>query len=378
MSAASPIPERVFAETVLDFLAPLRAHLDDPACSEILVNGPDEVWIERRGKLARSNARFASAEALEAAVRHVAQYAGKSLGPAHPILEARLPDGSRVEAVLPPASRRGACVAIRRFPKETLTMERLRTLGAISPEACEALRLAVALAQNIVVAGGTGSGKTSMLNALGAYVPEGERVVVIEDASEIQLQLPHVVYLEARPAGPGGQGEVTIRQLLRATLRLRPDRIVLGEIRAGESLDLIQAMTSGHGGCLSTVHATYPADTLRRLETMALMSDVELPLEALRAQVGSAVNLIVQVARMGDGSRKVTHVTQCLGFAPGEGYRLVDLYLFRHRGADPATGKVRGALEPTRNPTPLADALLARGHTLPEGLVPTQAEEQTR
>lgn len=378
MSAAARIPDDAFAESVLGFLAPVRAHLDDATCSEVMINGPEEIWIERHGRIERSEARFASAEALEAAVRNVAQFVGRAVGPTRPILEARLPDGSRVEAILPPASRRGITVAIRRFPTDRLTMDRLLALGALTPAACDLLRLCVTLAKNVIVAGGTGSGKTSLLNALGGFIPEEERVVVIEDSSEVQLQQPHVVYLEARPPGPRGDGEVTIRQLLRATLRLRPDRIVLGEIRGGEALDLVQAMTSGHGGCLATLHATHPHDTLRRLETMALMSDVAMPLGPLRAQVGSAVNVIVQVGRMQDGSRRVTSVAECLGYDETRGYRLGEILAFRHRGRDAASGRVLGALEPTGQPALLAEEAVARGLALPDGVVPPDQADGER
>src|SRR5262249_27898093 len=241
-----------------------------------------------------------------AAIRNVAQFVGKHVDEDRPILEGRLPDGSRIEAVLPPAAPDGPCISIRRFFKETLTVQRLIDFGAMTEDAALALKAFVEGKLNIVVAGGTGSGKTSMLNALSSFIPEGERVVVIEDSRELQLQREHVVMLEARPPDPKGHGAVTIRDLFKATLRLRPDRIVVGEIRSGEALDLIQAMTSGHGGCLSTLHATYPRDTLSRLETMAMMSDVDMPLTALRAQLASAVNFIVQIARLRDGSRKIT------------------------------------------------------------------------
>jgi pilus assembly protein CpaF len=327
------IPREVFAETLLQFFGPVRPYLEDPSVSEVMINGPEQIFIERKGKLERVEAKFSSREALMAALRNAAQYVGKTVDEHRPILEGHLPDGSRIEAVLPPAAPDGPHVAIRRFFKETLTVERLIGFGAMTQDCAVALHAFVASKLNILVAGGTGSGKTSMLNALSSFVPDGERVVVIEDSRELQLQRQHVVQLEARPPDPRGRGAVSVRDLFRATLRMRPDRIVVGEIRGGEALDLIQAMTSGHGGCLSTLHATYPRDTLSRFETMAMMSDLQMPLVALRLQLASAVNLIVQVSRFQDGSRKITHVTEVLGFDPERGeYQVQDIFVRKHHG----------------------------------------------
>jgi pilus assembly protein CpaF len=237
--------------------------------------------------------------------------------------------------VLPPAAPDGPCVSIRRFFKETLTVKRLIGFGAMTDEVALVLQALVASKLNVLVAGGTGSGKTSMLNALSSFIPEGERVVIIEDSRELQLQREHVCQLEARPPDPKGRGEVTIRDLFRATLRLRPDRIVVGEIRSGEALDLIQAMTSGHGGCMSTLHATYPRDTVSRLETMAMMSDVDMPLQALRIQLASAVNIICQVSRLQDGSRKITHITEVLGYDTEKNqYQMQDIVARQYHGFD--------------------------------------------
>jgi len=358
------IPGEVYERTVLGFLAPVVPLLEDPGVSEVMINGPFEVYAERGGKLFRTDRRFADQQALLSALRNLAQYAGRPLDEEHPILEARLPDGSRVEAVLPPAAPRGPLVAIRRFFRETLSVERLQRLGSLTAEAAELLSLLVECKQNIMVAGGTGSGKTSLLNALSGFIPPDERVVVIEDARELQLQREHVVQLEARPPDARGQGRVTIRDLFRASLRLRPDRIVIGEIRGGEALDLVQAMTSGHGGCLSTVHATYPLDTLNRLETMALMSDVQLPLFALRAQVASAVNVIVQTARLRGGSRCVTHISEVAGCEPGGGYAIRDLFLRRQGEADgggaTASGLVATGIAPV-----CRQAMASLGRELP-------------
>lgn len=337
------IPKAVFEESLLGFFAPVRPYLDDPTVTEIMINGPNEIFVERRGRIERTEARFDGPAALAAAVRNLAQYVGRHVSEDQPILEARLPDGSRVEAVLPPASPDGPHVSIRRFFRTALTMDNLVEWGSVSPEAAAFLGALVAVKQNIMVAGGTGSGKTTFLNVLSAFIEPTERIIVIEDSRELQLVQPHVVQLESRPPDAEDRGEVTTRDLFRATLRMRPDRIVMGEIRGAEALDLIQAMISGHGGCLSTVHATYPIDTLNRLETLALMSDVGLPLSALRAQVASAIHYVVQTSRLQDGSRCVTHITEVLEHTPESGYALQDVFVRKFTGKD-RRGRVRSNL----------------------------------
>jgi pilus assembly protein CpaF len=341
------IPREVFEETLLHFFEPIRPFLDDPTVSDIMINGPSQIFVERRGLLHLTDARFSSREALIAALHNAAQFVGKHVDEEHPILEGRLPDGSRIEAVLPPASPDGPTISIRRFFKETLTIERLVGFDTLTEDAAVTLRALVAAKLNIIIAGGTGSGKTSMLNALSSFIPAGERVVVIEDSRELQLQRQHVVQLEARPPDPRGRGAVTIRDLFKATLRLRPDRIVVGEIRSGEALDLVQAMTSGHGGCLATVHATYPRDTLTRLETMCMMSDIEMPLVALRLQLASGINIVVQVSRQQDGRRKITHITEVLGFDINSGsYQLQDIFSRAYEGIS-ANGDLQSRLLPS-------------------------------
>jgi len=359
------IPKAVYEQTLMTFLEPIRPYLDDPSVTEVMINGPHEIFIERAGRLERTNAKFSSRESLMCAVRNIAQYVGRPIGDFHTILEGRLPDGSRVEAVLPPSAPDGPSLAIRRFSKEKLTVEKLVGFGALSPDSVELLRVLMLAKQNIIVAGGTGSGKTSMLNALSSFIPAEDRVVIIEDARELQLQQEHVVQLEARPPDSRGRGQVTIRDLFKATLRMRPDRIVVGEIRGGEAIELIQAMTSGHGGCLSTVHATYPNDTLNRLETMALMSNLDIPLYALRSQIASGVDIIVQTSRLKDGSRCVTHVTEVVGSHPEQGYSLRDLFVRRIMGED-ARGKVLSRFEPTGEmPTSLGH-IEDTGYKLPQ------------
>ncbi|MEM7608069.1 MAG: ATPase, T2SS/T4P/T4SS family, partial [Myxococcota bacterium] len=243
------IPREVFEQTILGFFDPIRPFMEDTSVSEIMINGPKEIYIEKGGRLSKTSATFPSHEALMSALRNLSQFVGRQLDEEHPILEARLPDGSRVEAVIPPASPDGPSVAIRRFFKDTLTIEKLLEFGSMTPDAAQTLQALVGCKQNIIVAGGTGSGKTSLLNCLSSFAGHNERVVIIEDARELQLQMPHVVQMEAQPPDPRGRGQVTIRDLFKATLRMRPDRIVVGEIRSGEALELIQAMTSGHGGC---------------------------------------------------------------------------------------------------------------------------------
>jgi len=358
------IPSDVFESVLRTGLAPIGPVLDDESVTEISINGPREVFVERRGRLSRTEIQFDSAMSLLAALRIIAQYAGRPFDEMHPILEARLPDGSRVEALLPPVAPDGPAVSIRRFSKERLSLGKLLEFGALTEDAAEMLRILIECKQNVVIAGGTGSGKTSMLNALSALVPSGERIIVIEDARELKLQGEHVVQLEARPPDARGKGAVTIRDLFKASLRMRPDRIVIGEIRGGEALDLVQAMTSGHGGCLTTVHATFPADTLSRLETLALMGSVDLPLQALRAQLSSAVDIVVQTARMRDGRRRVTHISELLATDVRHGYRIQDLFSLRQRQAGHAALATTELL-PTGARPACMEVIDAHGFSLP-------------
>jgi pilus assembly protein CpaF len=370
------ISQAIYDSTIREFLKPIAPFLADESVTEVMINGPSEIFVERKGQLSRTDARFGSVDKLVSALRVIAQYVGRPFDEAHPILEARLPDGSRVEALLPPVAPDGPSVAIRRFSKERLTLEKLLQFGALTEDAAQTLRVLVECKRNIVVAGGTGSGKTSLLNALSAFIPAEERVVVIEDARELQLQREHVVQFEARPQDARGKGAISIRDLFKATLRMRPDRIVLGEIRGGEALDLIQAMTSGHGGCLTTVHASYPIDTLNRLETLALMSGVELPLFALRAQLASAVDLVVQTARLRDGRRMVTHITEVCGVDPTHGYRLKDIFASVPGQLGP-DGKVAFRLEPTGVLPDCLPLIRSHGCELPEGVYETARRART-
>lgn len=334
----------IYESTLAFFLKPLQDFLDNPSVSEIMVNGKDEVYVERGGVMEKTAARFASEDHLMAAVKNVAQYTGKRIAGDTSRFDSRLPDGSRVHVVLPPSSRNGIVVSIRKFSRQKLTLQRLVELGSLTEEAKEFLELAVFLAKNMIASGGTSSGKTSLLNALSGAIPEHQRIVVLEDSTELQLSQQHVLYFEARPADRYGKGAVTIRDLFHSTLRLRPDRIVIGEIRGGEALDMIQAMTSGHSGSMSTLHANNPRDSLNRLETMALMSGIEIPLFALRSQIASAVDLVVQACRLPDGSRRVTHISEVMPLSEAGKYEMQDLFRYQSQkanGGSPGTGMLR-------------------------------------
>lgn len=343
------IPKIIFEQSIKRYFKCVTPFLEDDSVSEIMINGPDDIWIEVAGKLQQTDAKFENADDLMGGVKNIAQFVGKTLNELNPRMDARLPDGSRVHVVLPPCARNGVSVAIRRFGEFSLTMEKLMDYGSITAPAAEFINLCVHMEQNVIVAGGTGSGKTSLLNCVSTLIDPMERIIVIEDSTELQLQQPHVVMLEARGPDVKGRGKVEIGDLFRSAMRLRPDRIVIGEIRGGEALDLIQAMTSGHGGSMSTTHATYPDDTLRRLETMAMMSEVKMPLAALRSQVASAINIIIQTARFNDGSRKLTHIVECLGLDKAGEYVIHPLFEFKHEGQDAKTGKVNGRMRALGN-----------------------------
>jgi len=362
------IPTEIYAETLASLLSPVCDFLEDASVSEILINGPSQVFVERAGKLELTSARFTSASALLSALRNVAQYAGTYIDESNPILEARLPDGSRIEAVLSPIVQDGPAVSIRRFSKVTMTLPRLVELDALSGEAADALTAFAIAKCNIVVAGGTGSGKTSLLNVLAACAPAGERVLVLEDTRELDIPREHVVYMQARKPDEQGQGAISIRDLFRASLRMRPDRVIVGEIRGAEALDMLQAMVSGHGGCLGTLHASHPRDTLTRLETMCMMSDVTMPLSAIRMQIGSGIELIVQVSRMTDGSRKITHITEVVAFdIDAHKYELRELFVRQHEQPD-ASGRARSKLVATGEMPSFVERLTEHGVALPAAM----------
>jgi len=336
----APPPAKAGLSYLYLFFGPVQEYLMDDDVSEVMINGPRQIYVERKGKLAAIPAQFASEQALQAAVMNVARSVGRFFDKDNPRLDARLPDGSRVHAVMPPLCRSGTIVAIRKFRRERLTIEQLIQFGSITPEAARVIEIIVKIGKNLIVSGATSSGKTSVLNVLSALIPEHERILVLEDASELQLQQTHKVCFETRKADEYGKGEVTIRDLLHSALRLRPDRIVVGEIRGGEALDLLQAMNTGHEGSMSTIHANSARDALFRLETCALLSGVEIPLSALREQVGSAIHIVVQTARLFDGTRKITGITEVLGLKDRE-YVTQDILLYQQEGLTP-DGKIKG------------------------------------
>lgn len=339
--------QAIFEASVRYFLEPIGEFLDDESVSEIMVNGFAEIYVERHGKLFHTDAEFPSEDALRSAIHNVAQWVGREINDQHPVLDARLPNGSRVHAIIPPSARGGTYLTIRKFFREALTMEDLVRFGSISESACEFLDLCVLLHKNAMISGGTGTGKTSLLGAISRYIPDEERIVVIEDTSELRLIQEHCLYLEAKRPDRQGQGGLNVRQLFINSLRMRPDRIIVGEVRAGEALDLIQSMLSGHAGSLSTIHANTPRDALIRLETLSLMSDVEIPVYVARAQVASAIHLVVQIARfVEDGSRKITRITEVLGLDENNQYKTQDLYVSHLKGKTPE-GRLIVDLEPT-------------------------------
>ena len=312
-------------------LGPLQPLIEDSSISEIMVNGPAQVYVERAGRLQRTAVRFRDDKEILELIERIVAPLGRRIDESSPMVDARLRDGSRVNAIIPPLALRGPSLTIRKFPERAMTMEDLERLGSLSAGMLDLLRAAVRGRLNIVVSGGTASGKTTLLNSLSAFIPDGERIVTIEDAAELRLQQDHVVSLETRPANLEGRGEVSIRQLVRNALRMRPDRIVVGEVRAGEALDMLQAMNTGHDGSLTTVHANAPRDVLSRIETMVLMAGFELPVRAIREQIASALDLVVHAQRMRDGSRRVTHITEVQGM---EGEVIVLQDLFRYRPVD--------------------------------------------
>jgi len=339
--------QAIFEASVRYFLDPIIPLLDDDSVTEIMVNGHADIYIERRGKLEKTELRFASEDALMSAVHNIAQWVGREISEEHPVLDARLPNGSRVHAVIPPSARTGIYLTIRKFSREAMTLDQLIRLGTLSDQACEFLELAVLLKKNILISGGTGTGKTVLLGALSRAIPAGERIVVIEDTSELRLVQKHTLYLEARHAGRGAKTGLNVRQLFVNSLRMRPDRIIVGEVRGGEALDLIQSMISGHAGSISTIHANSALDAMIRLETLSLMSDVELPVYVARAQAASAIDLVVQIDRFTeDGSRKISRITEGCGLDEKNQYVLRDLFRLQLRGKS-RDGRLLGELVPT-------------------------------
>jgi pilus assembly protein CpaF len=314
-------------------LGPLESLLGDGSVSEIMVNRRDQIFLERSGKIEVSRVQFSTDQSLMNVIERIVSTVGRRIDIASPIVDARLIDGSRVNAVIPPLALKGPCLTIRRFSKTPISVAKLVEWEALSPEMCEFLKILVNERKNIVISGGTGSGKTTLLNALSSFIPNGERIITVEDAAELQLQQSHVISLETRPPNLEGAGAVTIRDLVKNTLRMRPDRIVVGECRGGEALDMLQAMNTGHDGSMTTAHANTPEDLLRRLETMVMMSGMELTLRAIREQVVSAVNVVVQIARRRNGRRLITEISWIRGLK-AESAEYITESLFKRGTAD--------------------------------------------
>ena len=353
----SPRPASAAGSSSGVSFGPLEPLFADDSISEIMVNGPEEVFVERGGRLELSDLRFSSSDEVADLARAIARQAGLAIDARRPMADVRLPDGSRMNAILPPLSLRGPCLTIRRFPSERLTAERLVEIGALSPPMLAFLEACVAGRLSLLVSGGTGSGKTTLLNALCAYIGPGERIVTIEDAAELRLPQRHVLPLETRPPDADGGGEVTVRDLVRNALRMRPSRIVVGEVRGAEALDMLQAMNTGHEGSLSTIHANSPREALSRLETLILFAGVELPIRAVREQITGAISLIVQVERLADAKRRVTSIAELSGM---EGDTFTIGEIFRWEKAADGSGKFRATGYVPR----LRDRLVQRGHAV--------------
>ena len=351
--------ERPAVSAVSTDFGPLDALLRDNDISDILVNGPKSIYVEKGGRLERTDVCFRDDEHLLDLIRSIVAAVGRRVDATSPMVDARLPDGSRVNAIIPPLALRGPCLSIRRFGRDPYTIEDLVGFGALTDEMVRYLRAVVHARLNVIISGGTGCGKTTLLNCLTSFIPQHERILTIEDSAELQPQQPHVVPLETRQPDIHGKGEITARDLVRNALRMRPDRIIVGEVRGGEALDMLQAMNSGHDGSISTVHANTPRDCLGRLEMMVLMAGVDLPLKAVRQTLTSAVHVIVQASRLSDGTRKVLKVTEMVGME-GDAVQMQDIFEFALAGVD-ANGTVRGQFRTTGFRSRYFERLVAAG-----------------
>ena len=361
--------ERLGAEIAADIFGygPLERLLADPAVSEIMVNGPHLIWVEREGLLYETPLRFDDESHLRRIINKMVGQIGRRIDESSPMVDARLPDGSRVNAIIPPLSLSGPLLTIRKFAQHRFDTNELVNIGTLSQQGHDFLELSIKARLNILISGGTGSGKTTLLNALSGSLPESDRIVTIEDAAELQLAQKHVLRLESRPKNIEGEGEISIRDLVRNALRMRPDRIIVGEVRGGEALDMLQAMNTGHEGSMSTVHANSPRDALSRIETMVLMAGFDLPVRAIRQYLSSALDLIVQLERLEDGSRHVTSITEVQRME-SDVVTLQPLYEFKLDQIHPETGKVLGSLEPTALRPTLLAKFARRGIDVPGDL----------
>lgn len=345
-------------------LGPIEQLLKDPDITEIMVNGPKQIFVERKGKMEQVGFTFRDNEHVLHIIEKIVAPIGRRIDESMPMVDARLPDGSRVNAIIPPLSLVGPVITIRKFSRDPFTIQDLIRFGTLTPKMATFLEACVKGRLNIVIAGGTGSGKTSTLNVLSAFIPCNERIVTIEDAAEIQLHQEHVITLESRPPNIEGKGAITIRDLVRNSLRMRPDRIVIGEVRSGEALDMLQAMNTGHDGSLTTAHANSPRDTLSRLETMVLMAGMDLPVRAIREQMASAIDIIVQQSRLRDGSRKITNITEVLGME-GDVITLQDIFRYEGEGLDDR-GMLKGRFKASGIRPKCMDKLLRSGIVIPD------------
>lgn len=352
-------------DEILGF-GPITPLLNDPDVNEIMVNGPSQIYVERKGKLELVPITFYDDQHVLHIIEKIVAPLGRRIDESQPMVDARLPDGSRVNAIIPPLALNGPTLTIRKFAKDPFTVEDLIRFGTLSSEMALFLEVCVNSRLNMIVSGGTGSGKTTTLGVLSGYIPDDERIITIEDAAELQLRQAHVVTLETRPPNIEGKGAIAIRDLVRNSLRMRPERIIVGEVRSGEALDMLQAMNTGHDGSLTTGHANTPRDMLSRLETMVLMAGMELPVRAIREQISSAIEVIVQQSRLRDGSRRVTHITEVLGME-GDVIVLQDIFRFEQTGID-KQGKVQGYFRATGIRPHFTEKLLSAGQSLPENL----------
>ncbi|OIQ16494.1 MAG: pilus assembly protein [Bacteriovorax sp. MedPE-SWde] len=337
----------VFTDAISSLLAPIGDLLEDEGVSEVMINGPHEIFVEKKGLVFKVENQFADEGALVSAMRAIAQSVHRTIDEDNPRLDARLPDGSRIHVVLPPMAKNGTTVAIRKFSKEKLTLKDMISFGSVSEMGARFLDICMFLGKNILVSGGTGSGKTTMLNVLGGRMPKTQRLIIIEDAAELQVTADHVVNFETRKADPlKGLDEVTIRDLVISAMRLRPDRIIVGEVRGEEALDLVQVMNTGHDGSMGTVHANNPVDACTRLETLCLMGETRIPPDAIRKMVGSALQVIVQCNRYHDGGRRTSHISEVLGVDADGNYIVKDIFKWVQTGRDPETGKYIGEMVP--------------------------------
>ena len=348
----------------LDALGPLRPLIEDDSLTEIMVNGPDMIYVERKGKILLTDIRFDDEAHLLRVIDTIVSSVGRRIDARSPLCDARLLDGSRVNAAIPPVALDGPLLTIRKFAKDPYQVSDLIGFGTLTQESASFIQSCVLARANIVVSGGTGTGKTTLLNVCSGFIPIDERIVTIEDAAELQLHQEHVCRLESRPPDVNGEGNIRIRDLVINALRMRPDRIVVGECRGGEALDMLQAMNTGHDGSMTTVHANSPRETLSRLETLVLMAGMDLPLKAIRQQVSSAISMVIQLARLKDGSRKIVSITEVVGME-GDTVTMQEIFRFESRGADPVTGKIIGDVSPTGIRPKMIDRLFDMGIPLP-------------